>query len=87
MVYRVNISNLLIMLYPDSNVCYAELYNILQELPFIQMSPVDTQGSDEELHHDTQRSLSCLAQSYAPPDQLLVVVDTVNEVFLWQPTF
>lgn len=50
-------------------------------LPLIcKMSPVDTQSIDEELHQDTQRSLSCLAQSYTPPQQLLVVIYTVKEI-------
>ena len=44
------------------------------------MSPVDTQGPDEELHHDTQASLSCLAQNYTPPDQLRLVMETVKQV-------
>ncbi|XP_039254923.2 proteasome activator complex subunit 4-like isoform X1 [Styela clava] len=53
----------------------------LKLLPLIcKMSPVDTQGSDEELHHDTRVSLSCLAQSYIPPDQLKLVVETIGQI-------
>lgn len=44
------------------------------------MSPADTQGSDEELHHDTQVSLACLAQSYTPPGDIDITVKVIRQV-------